>query len=240
MCGACNIISLCHNCNCSTTYGNFIIFSDSLAAIEALNKPYKSKHYIVHLICNLISSLPPGKILIQWVPSHTNILGNEHADTLAKASLNCDVLANIKLPLPDVLSKFSTYFSTESLTYWDSCRNFYDPPLTLSPYVDTPNFLLVARKQQVVLSRLHLGVTKLTHGHIFSKSDPKRCRICNCVVTLAHIFIDCPLYVSQRSNIIQHCTDNKIHLDQYTLLGGNFPTSLLLNFLKTSKLISEF
>ena len=67
--------------------GQYLILTDSLSSIQALQKPYTSKNHLVLKIASLISNLKNFTIYIQWIPSHMGIHGNESADLVAKQSL---------------------------------------------------------------------------------------------------------------------------------------------------------
>ena len=56
------------------------------------------------------------------------------------------------------------------------------------------------RRMSVILSRLRIGHTKLTHGFLMNTPhDPvPTCRECNTVVTVKHILCDCPNFNQQR------------------------------------------
>ena len=43
------------------------------------------------------------------------------------------------------------------------------------------------RRDQVVMTRLRIGHTNLTHGHLMDKSPPKMCDECNIPITVKHL-----------------------------------------------------
>ena len=61
---------------------------DSFSAIQALKNPHLSKHFLVFKIASIINSFLHNNAIIQWIPSHVGIPGNDEADKLAKESLN--------------------------------------------------------------------------------------------------------------------------------------------------------
>lgn len=63
---------------------NFVIFTDSRSTIEALGSNSQKKNEIINKNKNVI----PSNIRIVWVPSHTNVKGNDLADEAAKKH-NC-------------------------------------------------------------------------------------------------------------------------------------------------------
>jgi kelch-like protein 2/3 len=70
---------------------NTVIFVDSLSALQAIKGSiYKVKDYIIYDIYNMFTSLSKIGIdvILEWIPSHVGILGNELADKEAKNSLS--------------------------------------------------------------------------------------------------------------------------------------------------------
>ena len=70
--------------------GYFAIMSDSLTSINLIkNRNPKASRVLVFEIHRLLYELKTNKtIKIQWIPAHRGILGNEAADTAAKAALS--------------------------------------------------------------------------------------------------------------------------------------------------------
>ena len=73
--------------NCTYT-DKFVIFSDSLSVLQALNHTPSKNSQIQHLLLkhHVISS--SKSIIHCWIPSHIGIYGNEKVDKSAKESLN--------------------------------------------------------------------------------------------------------------------------------------------------------
>jgi len=63
--------------------------------------------------------------------------------------------------------------------------------LTIQPWNSPPN---LSRRETVVLSRLHLGHSLLTHGHLFLRQPPPSCDLCNSRLTLVHVVLECPKF----------------------------------------------
>ena len=61
----------------------FIIFSDSLSAIESI-KNNKNKNALNIKINQILGSIHDKSIVFEWIPSHCNIPGNELANKTAK------------------------------------------------------------------------------------------------------------------------------------------------------------
>ncbi|GFO25075.1 Gag-Pol polyprotein [Plakobranchus ocellatus] len=74
--------------NLTKYHKNFVIYSDSLSALQAIQiKNFKDKD--IKRLCNLIRKFPPYvHIFFVWIPANIGIRGNENVDKLAKAAIN--------------------------------------------------------------------------------------------------------------------------------------------------------
>ncbi|KAG8290902.1 hypothetical protein J6590_108256 [Homalodisca vitripennis] len=90
-----------------------------------------------------------------------------------------------------------------------------------------------SRREEVVLCRLRLGHTLLTHGFLMSRDDPPVCDTCDTVITVKHVLVDCPRYSVHRRNSNLPASLNDILCDDETA------TQRLLCFLNTTSLINK-
>jgi len=60
------------------------------------------------------------------------------------------------------------------------------------------------RKDQVLVNRLMIGHTRLTHSHLLSKEPPPMCTYCSTLLTVEHILTDCFHYQSIRQKFYQN------------------------------------
>ena len=86
--------------NCNWDY--FIIFTDSLSSLQALDSNNCDHPFIQDILklfnyCLLVNK----KVVLAWVPSHVGIRGNGKADELAKQALKFNVL-DLKVPYTDL------------------------------------------------------------------------------------------------------------------------------------------
>ena len=75
-----------------------MILSDSQAAIKALASPLVKQKLVGNCIVNLNLLSQNNQVTLMWVPGHSNIDGNEEADTLAKTGAH----KTYELPEPAV------------------------------------------------------------------------------------------------------------------------------------------
>ena len=86
-------------------------------------------------------------------------------------------------------------------------------------------------KEDVVITRLRLGHTYLTHSHLLYNNPPPICQHCNVNLSVSHILLICPFYNN-------HC--NKLS-PAYTMnhfFQENSDTDII-NFLYDSNLFKE-
>ena len=131
----------------------FIIFSDSLSVLKAMNhtpqiqKPLENCH---ELLC--------------WIPSHIGILGNGMVDQQAKTSLSLEP-TSFKIPFLNFKPPINKYILEESQTLWNN--SIGNKLLEIKPTIgEHQSVVRNIRKEEVVLARLHLGHTRVTHSYL--------------------------------------------------------------------------
>lgn len=180
----------------------YTIFSDSRSALLAL-LDRSSKNPLVSAVQKLISSAQMTRrgIAFCWVPSHVGVQGNELADTEAKSAATGRVTCRRYLP-PDILlghlPATDLYASIRRgfLSCWGSCwvEDSRGAKLrTVKPLIGHwPSSCRRSRRLEVILARLRIGHTNLTHGYLMKRESPPSCPFCHsCDLTIAHIFVGC-------------------------------------------------
>lgn len=88
------------------------------------------------------------------------------------------------------------------------------------------------RREEVITTRLRIGHTRLTHGHLMEKKEPKVC-LCGSVVTIKHVLTECLNYKNMRDkNGLK--SDIKIDLSNDLKILQN-----VFEFLKEAELYDE-
>lgn len=214
----------------------FILLSDSLSAINSLLSLNPSNHYLIDWILTALDELPKDKVIIDWVPSHMGITGNEQADSLASSSLK--LTATIKLPQSK--SELMKGIRLHYHNMWEG--QWKQLPATLTSFKPSPSpihYSDIPRRQQVPLSRLRLGATILTHKHIFKKEAHPTCNLCNCRLSIRHIFVRCPMYHEEQQELRDICTDLKLDYSINSITSPLFPPNAIINFLSKTDLINK-
>ena len=78
----------------------YIIYTDSLSVMQALEGEERDNPLIVSLLEKLYRLCERADIVFCWLPSHVGISGNEEADKAAKDALSLEVLS-YKVPFTD-------------------------------------------------------------------------------------------------------------------------------------------
>ncbi|KAI5716026.1 hypothetical protein M8J77_026283 [Diaphorina citri] len=177
----------------------FLLVSDSMSAIQAIANICSSyKNSLTSKIYSAWKDLKAcGKeVTLMWCPSHCGISGNEAVDTAAK---------NPTTPVQPLklcsASDFKPIVAKIIHNMWQTSWNNLVIPNKLKrikPVIENwTSSNRNTRLEEVVLTRLRIGHTRLTHSYLFTKSPHPTCR-CGEPLTVAHILI-CPLDTPIRS-----------------------------------------
>ena len=175
----------------------FTIFSDSLSALQSSCDAF-TLHPIIKKIHRLLNALTKT-VTFCWVPSHIGVNKNETADQAAKEASTAEVQPDIPLPYRD----YYPYIHKCLKQRWtDSWRDTFNNKLR-NIKDDTSVWNTSCRKirhQEVVLVRIRIGHTRLTHSYLLNGSQPPICEDCFVTITVKHILTECPNYSEERTN----------------------------------------
>ena len=155
----------------ASSSGKFIIYSDSLSALQAIENMNWEKQDIQDILETLNSLKASHKeIVFCWIPSHVGIQGNETVDELAKIGLELDPKQK-KLPHTDFKPAINNMIKRLWQKRWDQTidNKLYKIQNKLGLW---PKSLQTNRRDEAVLTRLRLGHTSLTHSFLLKGEDP--------------------------------------------------------------------
>jgi ribonuclease HI len=207
----------------NTNYERIHIFSDSLSVLS--NIKYNTQiNPLVTKIKNIIH-LSNKYIRFIWTPGHCNIRGNEEADKAARNAISNPNYLTLSLMSPaDIIRNVDKY----CMQLWDSdWRQVTDNKLreikhSVEPW---PKLNFPNRKENVIIKRLRIGHTRVTHGYLMEKTEPPICRSCNSPMTVKHIIIHCQIFTEAR----KEC---KIPDNLYEAIGPYADIPKIISFVK--------
>ncbi|KAE9528623.1 hypothetical protein AGLY_012198 [Aphis glycines] len=175
---------------------NNLILSDSLSTLISLKNTFNTTD-IAKLILQKISQASKTgiKIALIWIPGHSDIEGNEKADQEAKKAAECTDTPTLNITtFADTKNQIKELFKIKWQTHWleqnSKLRKIKNSILSW------PNSL-TKRREKVVINRLRIGHTRLTHGYLMAKDEKPMCTTCGTELTVNHILTECRQYTEE-------------------------------------------
>jgi len=175
---------------------NIAIFSDSLSAIEAIEKSRLSTFTSTATdIVDIIHCLKNKNIYTKviWIPGHVGIIGNELADRAAKKStLKTSPTINLQPTILDKYRNIDQQIQSEWQKLYNSSNTGRHYKL-LHPTVDSSiKYSCCNRQQETLITRLRLGKCHLNkYLHEINAHPTGLCQHCNTPETVEHYLMYC-------------------------------------------------
>ena len=174
--------------NPARTTGQVVLFTDALSVLQALKSPNNKE---LNPLCTALATLSAKvqQVVLQWVPAHCGIRGNERADILAKEGAQRE-----QTDSHVSFDEAKTVIKTHQWKKWKLQHPRYNP---------SDSYHLLRRGDQVKIFRLRTGHNRLRH-HLYSKFGIGQSDECPCAqgpMTAEHILQSCPSYTAVRSNV---------------------------------------
>jgi len=215
------------------------IFADNQAAVRTAFDvvPGSSQHVNLHtrsLVISFLESSNQHHIEITWTPRHKKIVGNEHADALAKAATDI-VLDTPPISLSHEKAQSRQHLITSWTTEWH--KQLQRPSAFLQANRLAPT--LKPREHFTHTPRnLYGRLIQSRTGHAFmgeyyNKHVPTEDRSCPCGEPLQsrdHILAACPTYADQRQ-ILKKASENLVTSDILSTKDG---IEALISFLRAT------
>ena len=151
---------------------NFIIFSDSKSALQAISGQDWTHPLVLYILERLIwvVQYQEKRILFYWIPSHVCTIGNGKADTAAKAGHSRRV-ANVPIPYGDFKKHFNVLLKRKWQSQWDEAVNnkLHEIHPQLGLWLGGSRII---RRQESVLARIRICHTHWTHCFFLKGEDP--------------------------------------------------------------------
>ena len=184
----------------------YIIYSDSQSVLKALSSYQESSHTIVRQIKWQLVNLHSKDydISFYWVPSHIGIKGNEDADAAAKSAVTISSLL-LRIPHCDFRGVIRAALLQQWQTLWDGMA--INKLHAIQPHITDGAHSQLNRKRDVIITRLRIGHTRLTHMYLLRGEPAPQCQNCGDTLTILHLF-SCSHLLQQR---LLYFHDSNLH-----------------------------
>ena len=218
-----------------------LICSDSQSALRAI-AAHKSEHCVLVEISELLVKVSHigCTCIFLWIPGHCGIAGNVRADHWAKRAHTKPVMTHINVSYREFLPRIRERVAERFANLWQEYRDTFLKEI--KPIAGLwSSSIRTNRREEIVLARLRLGHTVLTHSYIIDRLAPPLCPSCQLPQTVPHVLLDCQKYRRQRQLLQLQCRALNVPMTVSTVLGdGNRSvTDALFRFLKECELLSK-
>ena len=209
----------------------FVIFSDSKSCLQAIqNKDWKTPAVQKVLeLYNFIHKVKEKVVVFCWIPSHIGIKGNEKADKAAKEALNYYRFTRDKMHYSDLKPNISQHVRNTWQVQWD--QQVHNKLHSIQPTLGRAHGYSLTKKEEVILARIRIGHTFLTHMYLLKGEDQPECVGCQHPLTVKHILLDCIDF--------SHIRSKYYNVSSMSELFDKIHPTLILNYLREAGLFNK-
>ena len=177
----------------SSSFSNVVLFTDSLSALQAMESG--DLHDALMEVLQSAEKLQakyPIRLVLQWIPGHTDIPGNDKADMLAKKGAQT-TQPNKPITLQTAKQKVKQAYKKEWMDIWTSgptARKVFAHMKQVQP---KDCIKQLKRKDQTTIFRLRTQHIPLnSHLNRINPEKPPHCVLCDHPYeTVEHVLFDC-------------------------------------------------
>ena len=163
------------------------------------------------------------------IPSHIGIRNNERVDKKAKESLNLEQTV-FKIPFNNFKPFIHRYIFDKWQTSWNETP--FNKLKEIKPVIkESKSVISNIRREEVVLTRLRIGHTRITHSWLLNHDEQPNCIGCDVPFKVKHFLLDCFDFHQARRSYFQV---NNLHD-----LFKDVPIESIIAFLKEIKLFNK-
>ena len=183
----------------TTPSPKYLILSDSLSSLLSLQNMFTS-HPLVQRILLLLNICHTLHISVSflWIPSHIGITGNELVDSAAKNASHLRRVTSNTTTSSDIKSYLRALISKKWQDLWraQTTNKLFLIKPDVQPWHSSSQ---KTRRAEILLTRLRISHTSLTHSYLLERKPPPQCPFCNSdILTVSHILLQCNKLQQQR------------------------------------------
>ena len=214
--------------DCETS-NKFVIFSDSLSVLKSLDHTSSKNPQIQKLLEKHHDLSEFNEIVYCWIPSHIGIAGNESVDQKAKDSMNLHP-TDFSIPYGNFKSFINRYILNKWQILWNNSVG--NKLFEIKPVIgQSQPVVRNVRQEEVVLARLRIGHTRITHSYLLKREEPPYCFGCDTLFTVRHFLLECGDF--------SHIRNKYFHVDTIKQLFNDVPIDNVFLFLKEINLFNK-
>jgi hypothetical protein len=235
-----------------------IIFSDSQAAIQAVQNPQRpSGQYVLRLIYNHVRAIRSKNqlnITIRWIPAHVGVDGNEFADEEAKgaallgAGMGVATGSGTGEPITRLAAAAKRAVRQRIRERWEKQWERERTSAPTKRLVQAPNkktlrlYEGLSKPQCAIL--IQMRTMRIGLRHFLFKIKAVETDRCNCdegSQTPRHIIMQCPWYIIPRTKLWEQLWDIGINeMDYDKIVSNPQATRYVVNFMHRTGLLQQF
>ena len=166
-----------------------LLFFLSHFQLQALNHTSSKNPQIQNILQKHHTVSKYKTIVYCWIPSHIGIRNNERVDKKAKESLNLQQTV-FKIPFDNFKPFINRYIFDKWQTSWNETP--FKKLKGIKPVIkESKSIISNIRREEVVLTRLRIGHTRITHSWLLNRDEQPNCTGCDVPFTVKHFLLDC-------------------------------------------------
>ena len=185
----------------NTNKKSFVIYSDSKSVLDSLNT-FNPAHPLVQKVQEWLFRISCRRksVCFCWVPAHVGIRGNEKADKEAKKACSNRNVSIDTVPHFDMKRPIHKYILKKWQDRWSSPSLANNKKLkAIRPQIEFwQSSFHQDRRTEIVLTRLRIGHSWLTHNFILDGGGAPECAHCDSLLTVEHILVHCTRFLAER------------------------------------------
>ena len=196
-----------------------LICTDSLSAVNAMASQNRDHPILVSIMELYHMNQRNVQCSILWVPGHKGISGNVRADYWARRAHLKPNITPIKVGYREYIPQLKRSAVEAFARLW---REYRQTQLKLIKPSTGKWYSSVRhnRQEEVVLCRMRLGHTVMTHSHIMDRIPAPICDRCGVQLDIQHMLLDCRKFIMARQSMSFIFRTAGVPMNMGTLLGN--------------------